>query len=514
MFVRFAILVLALGVLGASAQTQTTFTYQGRLDVQGEPYTGTADYRFSLFGSAQGGPLLAPASMVAGLVVDDGVFTTEIDFGPEPHGPGRFLEIAVRTPAWDGFGVEPEFSVFPQRTPLTPAPHALSTRGLSVNDAGRAAVGGEPGLPQFSVLSGDNDLGLLVQSASPTATRLQLSNTTPGGQFWSLNSNGVDAIAPGSLSLRRGSSLQSDSTALTITPDRDIGIRTSSPTQTLDVNGTVRVRREMTVEGGLDIQSFLTSRSSISADGPITGQVIVGRSAVFAAGGPPDDDNLIQRGFAFLGNGGSRDSGLFSLGDRQVSLFANAFERVRIDERNIAIGAGFAPLNNIHIRHQNVGAGWGIRIQTEAQSAFQTGIRVSNDGFFDISNNIGGSNFARLTSSGVWTTISDERTKEDIHHLENALDRAMRLDPVAYRYKGTDTEEIGFTAQNVAAEFPSLVTRGDDLMTLNYSGLSTVAIAALQELKAEKDREIAELRRMNAEFAAELARMRRQLAGG
>ena len=46
---------------------------------------------------------------------------------------------------------------------------------------------------------------------------------------------------------------------------------------------------------------------------------------------------------------------------------------------------------------------------------------------------------------------------------------------------------------------PSLVS-GSDTKTLNYAGLSVVAIGAVQELKQQKDAEIAALRADNAEL--------------
>jgi hypothetical protein len=335
-------------------------------------------------------------------------------------------------------------------------------------------------------------LVILAESSSADGARLRLrSNGFFRSRSWDMLSSSLGQLDILTSSLNEGVS-------------RVIRIRPTG----------VSVSDNLTVGGTLDIGS---AGFRSSGDGSIYGELLVrmpitAGGGVLAAGGAPGPLGVSNVGYAFEGSGGDNDSGLFSLADGEVSLFTDAFERVRVDGRNIAIGAGFVPQNNVHIRHQAAGANWGVRLESEAQSVFQAGMRVSNEGFFDITNHIAGhSGFARLTSSGVWTTVSDERAKEDIHHLDGALDRAMRLDPVAYRYKGTDTEEIGFTAQNVAAEFPSLVTRGDDLMTLNYSGLSTVAIAALQELKAEKDAQIDDLRASLARQAAETELLRVQL---
>lgn len=90
--------------------------------------------------------------------------------------------------------------------------------------------------------------------------------------------------------------------------------------------------------------------------------------------------------------------------------------------------------------------------------------------------------------------------------MTGALDDAMRLRAVEFAYRGSDEEQIGFIAQDVAPVFPSLVEEGD-LLTLNYSGLSVVAIAALQDLKREKDAEIRTLRERNAALEARLERL-------
>ncbi len=496
-------LLLAAGA-SASAQSDTAFTYQGQLERADAPYTGFADFRFSLWDAPTGGVPLGTPRVVSGLEIQDGLFTTPLDFGERQYGPGDFLQIEVRTPAWDGQGTPPAFTIFPVRTALTAAVHSLSTRGLEVDQFGNVATGGAPRASQFATVS-DTSVVLLAESSSNAGTWFRLVNTAaPESKTWSAISSGPSAVADaavaGRLLLGANVGGQPATPVLTITPstvavfpgpianipDGRVGLNTTDPQATLDVWGDLSVILGITAGGGV------TSGGDIST-----------RRGVTAGGGTPSGGN--NRGYTFLGNGGDDDSGLFSLADGQVSLFADATERVRVDRRNLAIGAGFVPQSNVHIRHQAAGADWGIRIQSEAQSAFQTGMRVSNDGFFDMTNRINGfSGFARLTSSGVWTTVSDERAKEDIHHLDGALDRAMRLDPVAYRYKGTEAEEIGFTAQNVAAEFPSLVTTGDDLMTLNYSGLSTVAIAALQELKAEKDREIEGLRALVDRLSARL----------
>jgi len=144
---------------------------------------------------------------------------------------------------------------------------------------------------------------------------------------------------------------------------------------------------------------------------------------------------------------------------------------------------------------------WPVRIENQSHAAHKAGMRVSDDGFFDITNDAedASPNFARLDNTGNWTSVSDRRLKRDVQPLSGSLDRALVLEPVSFLFKSEDAQSdhkhIGFIAQDVQKQFPSLVTDGD-VLTLNYAGLSVVAISALQELHKvveEKDARVAEL---------------------
>ncbi|MFN0138101.1 MAG: tail fiber domain-containing protein, partial [Phycisphaerae bacterium] len=209
-----------------------------------------------------------------------------------------------------------------------------------------------------------------------------------------------------------------------------------------------------------------------------------------------------------------------AIGELQDAINITPFASVGIGTNNAA--------SRLHLQHLPTGntssLNWGFRIQTTAQSSFVTGMRVSDSGFFDVTNQIGGPAFARLSNNGTWSAVSDRRMKKDIARLGGVLDAALKLEPVSYYYIGQDRtqspdRQIGFIAQDVEPLFPSLVTRGDDLMTLNYSGLSVVAIAALQEMKVEQDAantqqgmEVAQLRSENDALLERIAALERRLA--
>lgn len=75
----------------------TSFTYQGQLKKNLVPYMGTADLTFKLFNASSGGLQVGSTITQNGVTVTDGLFTTQLDFGPVFDGSARFLEITAST---------------------------------------------------------------------------------------------------------------------------------------------------------------------------------------------------------------------------------------------------------------------------------------------------------------------------------------------------------------------------------------------------------------------------------
>ncbi|MBI1298836.1 hypothetical protein GC175_28215 [bacterium] len=151
---------------------------------------------------------------------------------------------------------------------------------------------------------------------------------------------------------------------------------------------------------------------------------------------------------------------------------------------------------------------WQFRIHNLAQPTFQVGMRVTNDGFFDVTNraNLSNPQSARLNNSGTWTVASDRRFKEEIQPVHGILDKIMALQPVSFRYKGMESEGpplVGFIAQDVEAVFPHLVTGSEDKY-LDYAGFGPLAISAIQEMKQEYDDRIVRLEETVARLLARL----------
>ena len=121
----------------------TAFTYQGRLDSGGQAYTGSCDFQFSLWDAASAGSQFGATIDKTGLIVNKGLFTTQLDFGAGAfNGDARWLEVAVLCSG------ESLYTTL-GRQELTPTPFALY--------AGTAPWSGLTGMPAGFLDGVDDD---------------------------------------------------------------------------------------------------------------------------------------------------------------------------------------------------------------------------------------------------------------------------------------------------------------------------------------------------------------------
>jgi hypothetical protein len=108
------------------------------------------------------------------------------------------------------------------------------------------------------------------------------------------------------------------------------------------------------------------------------------------------------------------------------------------------------------------------------------------------------------TLTGAYTSISDRRYKKNILDIGSVLNKLMLVKVRSYNFKEQndgDRKYAGIIAQDLQELFPEFVyyRAEDDTYTVDYAGLSTIAIKAVQEQQAEIDemkRQIQELREL------------------
>jgi len=94
-----------------------------------------------------------------------------------------------------------------------------------------------------------------------------------------------------------------------------------------------------------------------------------------------------------------------------------------------------------------------------------------------------------VTFSGTVTQNSDIRLKKNIRSIENPLSKILQTRGVLYdRVDESDTNEVGFIAQELELVLPELVSTSDlGIKSIKYQNIVAVLVEAIKELKSEID---------------------------
>ena len=79
---RLLCVLAVLGAVETLCAQGTAFMYQGRLNDGGNPATGNYDLRFQVYDAVTNGNAISQPLTNAAVAVNNGLFTTTLDFGP------------------------------------------------------------------------------------------------------------------------------------------------------------------------------------------------------------------------------------------------------------------------------------------------------------------------------------------------------------------------------------------------------------------------------------------------
>jgi hypothetical protein len=160
---------VVLSFAASSPAQGTTFTYQGRLDSDGNVAAGMYDLRFTIYDSAGGDGVVAGPLTNSPTTVSNGLFTVTLDFGPGVFtGAERWLEIGVRS---SGAGA---FQPLAPRQRFTATPYAITAGGVSGTISSTALPSGGPWPLTSSLLVAGETLVI-----DPVNQRVGIGTATP-----------------------------------------------------------------------------------------------------------------------------------------------------------------------------------------------------------------------------------------------------------------------------------------------------------------------------------------------
>lgn len=523
-------IVCSLAAATATAQTLqgTQFSYQGQLKIDGQALTDTADFEFTLWDSDSAGNMTGSLVSVNNVLVEDGRFTVQLDFGVPFNGDARWLEIAVRSPAGGG-----GFSTLAPRQPLTATPYALALRGLRTTASGDGAlpdswnvIGGHPensvgaGVAGATISGGGNsDIPNIVSSNFGTVGGGQENiagafvSTVGGGRdnfasgIGSTVGGGSNNIANGLVSTVGGGQSNIASGSVSMVPG---GWDCQAGGESSLAAGRRAIVRDPATSGDTngDEGTFVWADST-NADFTSTG---ANQFLIRAIGGvgigtsSPSNQLSVQGDADFTGNVGigtdSPSNQLTVVGNAEVT--GNGSDALYIE--NTSDGRGIravAPLDTAvwaltttgfaGVHGRNAGES-GRAVYGEATASSGT-----NYGVYGRSNSASGYDFYAGGAGVNYGASSSRRWKNNAVPIDDPLHKIGQLRGVYFDWdeKHGGAHDVGMIAEEVGAVLPEVVQyeeNGIDASGMDYSKMTPLLVEAVKELRAEKNSEIRALR--------------------
>ena len=231
-------------------------------------------------------------------------------------------------------------------------------------------------------------------------------------------------------------------TAVTIDTSQNVGIGTASPTEKLEVIGSINVTADSSYKIGSGTDRFIKYRT--------------GNSDIL---------------YSF-------DSGDFyrqDITNSTHSWFTGNTERMRINSSGLIL---FNTTSSITDSAQ---------FQTLVSTGkFARGTKVTTNGdYAEVMYNASGGSVGsiQINSGGtVFATTSDYRLKDNIQPMIGALNTVSQLKPVTYKWKADGSNAQGFIAHELQEIFPDAVTgKKDDINedgSIKPQGIDTSALVA------------------------------------
>lgn len=214
-------MLVLLGFCVTSGKAQiTAFTYQGKLTDNMAAASGAYQMQFAVWDSQSGGTQISTTWTNTNVIVTNGIFTSQMDFGETPFdGSIRYLEISVRKTSSD-----PYMPLFPRQR-ITSSPYAI--KALKATTADDVSPGSTNYIQNTSTQQASSNFNI---SGTGAASVFDAGTQYSIGGSPMLSAPGSNTLILGSVSGVNGA-----------TANANVGIGTTAPRTNLDVRGDIFV---------------------------------------------------------------------------------------------------------------------------------------------------------------------------------------------------------------------------------------------------------------------------------
>ncbi len=504
----YLISVLFLSVQTVSAQS-TEFTYQGSLKTSGSAANGNHDFQFALFDAASGGNQTSSIITLNNVVVTDGIFSVQLNFGAAFPGANRFLEIRVRQ---TGGGA---FTTLAPRQLVTGTPTAINSLQLGGLTANQFVLTGDARLSDarnplpnsanyiqnttaqqatsnFNISGGGTAGGTLSGNIVNAATQYNLG----GNRI--LIAGGGNLFAGFSAGINNSSGFQNSFFGSGAGQNNTVGINNSFFGQgagSLNLTGSnnsffgKNAGGNVTFSGAISLFGALSD----SADG-LTNATAIGFRAFVT-----QSDSLVL-GSIFNVNGAPADTSvgigttaplkhlhIRGAGDQEIMIESSDTGGIRwtLQSSDGASGGRFEIIDRTNgasrltiLDDGSVGIG-----TTAPADRLQVNgiIRVNTLG------SAGSTSICRNGNNQISTCSSSIRYKTNINSFTSGLSLIKKLRPVTFNWKADNREDFGLVAEEVAKVSPLLVTLNENgkIEGVKYDRVGVVLLNAVNEQQTQ-----------------------------
>ncbi|MCA9278073.1 MAG: tail fiber domain-containing protein [Phycisphaerales bacterium] len=521
-----AVFTIMLTTSFAVAQSDTIFTYQGRLLDNGQPFSGFADFRFKAYDHPLTGNQISTVHTFLATNVADGLVKLGIDLGADVFNhPNPWLNIEVRAPSLSG-----TWETLLPRQQLTRAPFAIQTRGLQVDDQYHIGVGIAPQNTARFALESDELATLLARNirggVDSYAIHAQLTHPSPGAHAAAIRAEVTNTDTNNPL----GSAIHASHAGLGVGVEAysEYGWAVTGVTQ-FGYSGVLGLSED---EGG-SLAGVMGVSQSVTGYGVIgTSENTVGKNygvhgesksaigyGVYGIATHATGENygvygrtLSPDGYAVYGDATVQNGTTHGVVGRAVSPAGNGVLGVHDSDSGGGIGVW-------GITKSSVGIGvWGVASSENGTATAVLGVCESANGY-DFYADGPGVNYGSPSSI---------RWKKNIEPINDPLGMLAQIRGVYFDWDEDHggQHDMGFIGEEVMEVVPEVVAKepGTDFVTgMDYGRMTPLLVEAVNALHAkhemaiaEKDARIDLLARDNAELRARLEALEatvNQLAG-